>query len=152
MSPPRFLSALDVRWLDDGHAELLSPFAYESAVEDVGRLEVPIGYVTDFASVPRLPIVFWLVGSRANKASVLHDWCYSSQLVSQADADAVFYEAARLGGVVLWAAWAMWAGLRLAGRAAYEHYTAIYTYIRTEGYGQGPVPWQSPCNGEGSAR
>lgn len=126
MSDARFLSALDVRWHDDGHAELLAPFCYLSAVVGVGRLSVPTGYVTDFASVPRLPFVFWLVGARAHKASVLHDWGYSSQLVSQADADAVFYEAARLGGVALWAAWAMWAGLRLAGGAAYASYTAIH--------------------------
>ena len=35
---------------------------------------VPSGYVTDFASVPRLPLVFLVMGDTAHEAAGLHDY------------------------------------------------------------------------------
>lgn len=42
------------RWL------LLKPFAYLDP--EAGRIEVPAGFETDFASVPRWPLTFALLG------------------------------------------------------------------------------------------
>ena len=38
--------------------------------------EVPVGYCTDFASVPRIPGVYWRYGNTANIASLWHDYPY----------------------------------------------------------------------------
>jgi len=40
------------------------------------KLTAPAGFITDLASVPRIPLVYWLVGGRANHAAVIHDYCY----------------------------------------------------------------------------
>jgi hypothetical protein len=86
-----------------------------------GLVTVPAGFQTDFASVPRLPVVYLLVGGRARYASCVHDFLYSKSGVSRRDADAVFYEAACLGGGSKPLSWLMWLGVRLGGSG---HYTA----------------------------
>ena len=52
---------------------------------------VPAGFITDFASIPRL---FWtVVGHPAGKyaqAAVLHDYLYRTNSVSRAKADSLF--------------------------------------------------------------
>lgn len=117
-----FLSPLDARAEGDDHWRLLAPLRYQSEVAGVGVVEVPTGFLTDLASIPRLPFVYWLLGDRAHEPGVIHDWLYVSGLTSQADADAVFYEASRVVGVSLGAAWAMWLGLRVGGWVTYQHY------------------------------
>ena len=66
---------------------------------------MPAGFVTDLASVPRLPLAWWVAGGRAARPAVLHDWCYqhhellladgSRVPVSRSEADALFAEAIR---------------------------------------------------------
>ena len=60
----RFVTALRVELQGDRKTwKLLSEFVYEDA--EHGRIAVARGFETDFASVPRLPIVFDLVGAMA---------------------------------------------------------------------------------------
>lgn len=37
---------------------------------------VPEGYLTDFASVPRIPGVYWRYGNKATIPALWHDWLY----------------------------------------------------------------------------
>jgi hypothetical protein len=39
---------------------------------------VPAFYATNLASVPRLPLVYWLVGGRGAAAAVIHDFLYDN--------------------------------------------------------------------------
>ncbi len=115
----RFLTRLTVRVADDldsGAWVLELPLAYQS---DVARQTffVPPGFLTDFASVPRLPFIYEAFGNRATAASVIHDFLYNSQAVSRSMADAVFREASGVQGVSAWKSWAMWLGVRLGGGA-----------------------------------
>lgn len=90
----RFLTALDVReeCEYDGTWRLLAPLRYESKL--LGRMiEVPADFITDFASVPRLPLVYLAAGGRGNKAAVIHDWLYTTQEVARSIADSVLAEA-----------------------------------------------------------
>jgi len=53
-------------------------------------IEIPIGYRTDFASVFRLPFMYWLFGGKAHNASIVHDIlhdCHSDKTLSQEDAE-----------------------------------------------------------------
>ena len=50
------------------HSVLLAPWF------GTGPMMIPAGFVTDLASVPRLPVVFLLAGDEAHEASVPHDW------------------------------------------------------------------------------
>lgn len=100
-----------------GAWQLLSPFVYRTEVLDT-VIVVPHGFVTDFASVPRLPFAYALVGNTSHEAAVLHDWLYSPKChepCDRAQADAVLYEAAVLSGTSKWKAWLIWIAVRAFG-------------------------------------
>lgn len=96
---------------------LLAPFSYLDPEQ--GRLTVPPGFETDFASVPRLPVVFDLVGAYGHAAAVLHDWLYRTCLLPREEADQVFFNALRSSGIARWRAWLMWGGVRIGGASRY---------------------------------
>lgn len=84
-----FDSYLDTREIADGAWELLQDFTVFIHTEDK-TYEVIIrkGFITDYASVPRLPFAYLLYGGIGNYAAVLHDGLYSnSSLVSICDFD-----------------------------------------------------------------
>lgn len=93
---------------------LLAPVVYQSDVAD-DTFVVPKGFVTDLASVPRVPIAYWLAGGTSNEASIVHDYLYSSHKTTRAVADAVLREASAVTGVPTWRRWIIWAGVRLGG-------------------------------------
>lgn len=105
--------------VDDGKWRVMEALGYRSGIF-VRDFQVPVGFVTDLASVPRLPIVYWLCGGRANKPAVLHDFLYSTGLVPRAHADAIFREAMAVVGVSRIIRNLMWLGVRLGGAS---HYT-----------------------------
>jgi len=114
----RFITPLKVALVGEGRWHLVSPLIYESKV--LGRtVTVADGFRTDFASVPRLPVVYLLFGGTAEAAAVVHDWLYFSAAAPRRVADKVFLEAARVTGVPAWRARAMYIGLRLFGGARY---------------------------------
>lgn len=106
---------------DDGRLfELTEPLVY---VGKLGEFTVPVGFVTDFASIPR---VFWpIVGpyGRHTRAAILHDWLYQSKIVSRSEADAIFRRAMKELGVEDWKRWGMWLALRTFGWWAWNGYS-----------------------------
>ena len=116
----KFLSPLEVTQRPDGRWVLLAPFIYRSDIAGVGGIHVPTGFDTDFASVPRLPFMFWLLGDRGHKAAVIHDYLYRTALVSRAMADRAFHEALQVSGEDSVSSWLMWTGVRVGGWASYD--------------------------------
>lgn len=115
---PRFLTELDGRWLDDKRFMLLSDLVYESDILKA-TLTVPKGFVTDFASVPRVPIAYWLFGDRAHHESVPHDFLYQTHKSSRADADKLFLEAMIVRKKPLYIRQPMYWGVVLGGASSY---------------------------------
>jgi len=112
-----FMTALQVELQKDRKTwRLLAPFVYQ---DEGGSFEVPAGFETDFASVPRLPIIFDLVGEYGHAAATLHDYLYRTKVVPRDEADALFYRALRKTGIAKWRAWIMWAGVRIGGAKHY---------------------------------
>lgn len=112
-----FLSKLlleDASNVDDGQWLVAAPFLYQSDVAGQ-TFTVPVGFQTDLASVPRLPIVFLLTGDTSREAAVVHDYLYSTHLVPRNVADAVLREASAVTQVPSWRRWLMWAGVRVFG-------------------------------------
>lgn len=113
----KFLSPLHVekaggRWV------LIDPLSYYSP--RLGKtVTVPMGFWTDFASVPRLPFVYLLFGDVAHEPAVIHDYLYKIRWTSRREADGVLLEALEAVGVPWWRRWPMWWGVRLAGWAWY---------------------------------
>jgi hypothetical protein len=117
-----FLSKLEMEnadGKDDGEWLLVAPLVYQSDVASM-TLTAPVGFSTDLASVPRLPVVFWLCGSTSNEAAVVHDYLYRSKILPRAKADAVLREASAVTGVAAWRRGLMWAGVRLFGWHAWR--------------------------------
>lgn len=119
----KFKTALRVERVEDvsrdgrGTWVLLAPLACESG--RIGVVVVPEGFVTDFASVPRLPLAYFLAGGLAHAAAVIHDWLYTTHSTDRATADAVFQDAAKACGVSAWRAYLMWLGVRAGGASSW---------------------------------
>lgn len=116
----QFRTPLDVRRMRDGSADgrgtwqLLSDLVYQSDLLD-RVITVPAGFVTDFASVPRIPVAYLLAGDEAHEEAVVHDWLYTTHLCDRATADGVFREAMGATGQAAWRSWLMWLGVRVGG-------------------------------------
>lgn len=113
-----FLTSLQVEPAsehDDGLWRLTAEFVYAS--DALGKVvTVPAGFVTDFASVPRIPIAYELTGNTSTEASVIHDYLYKTTTIcTRQQADAVLKEASALTGVPAWRRNAMWLAVRLFG-------------------------------------
>lgn len=97
--------------------KLLCDLAYNSKIH--GLIVVPAGYVTDYASVPRLPIAYWLTGDTAHASAVVHDYLcsveYARCKISWARAADVFREAMEHEKVPAWRRTAMYWAVRLKG-------------------------------------
>lgn len=125
-----FLTDLNVKTVDDGFSKLRSPLQfYSRSLKRV--IEVPIGFVTDGASVPRLPIVFLLVGGKAKRAAAVHDFLYQTHGTrSRRQADLVFYEGMKVDGVSMWARELMYAGVRIGGFSSWADGPARYAALQ----------------------
>lgn len=108
-----FVNALAISEISRGTWSLLAPLHYVSDIG--GAIVVPEGFITDLASVPRLPFAYLLTGGKANAAAVVHDWLYSTRKFDRATADAIFKEAIRASGHGWFTQQLMWLGVRLGG-------------------------------------
>lgn len=89
----------------------LSSLQFSSSVTG-SVLTVPKGFVTDFASVPRLPLMYSLFGDVGHYSAVLHDYlCRLGH--DRALADKVFMEALEEEGVGAWRRYPMYWGVRI---------------------------------------
>lgn len=88
-----------------------------------GVLVVPAGFVTDFASVPRVPVAFLVAGDIAIAPAALHDWLYTVQVCERALADAVFLEAMESAKVNWLKRKLMYRAVRWFGRARWAAVT-----------------------------
>lgn len=106
--------------------ELETPLTYEVGREGSGRIiEVPRGFITDGASVPRLLWPLFPSWGRYSRAAVLHDYL-GTRLVNlraphpegltQRQIDAVFFEAMGVCGVVWPIRVLIWSIMRLVAR------------------------------------
>ena len=84
--------------------ELQQDLAFDSA--RVGMIIAPAGFVTDFASVPRVPLAYWLTGDTAHKSAVIHDYICRVWVprlrITWREAAEVFEECMRHEGVPVW--------------------------------------------------
>lgn len=118
----KFMSELYAHLVNDDTVWELD-FSLEYHSDIAGKIIVPAGFQTDFASVPRLPIIYTFFGDRAHREAVLHDYLYrkdSNPIVSESVANKVFLEAMTLRGKPFLVRWSMYFGVCLGGFTAYH--------------------------------
>lgn len=86
------------------------------------RVEVPVGFETDLASIPWW--ARWVIPKAHSNAyaAVIHDFCYDTRFTERQLADAMFFEALRdpVCNTSLFSAWVMWAAVRVGGRRGWQ--------------------------------
>lgn len=118
----QFTDALIVSPLADGNTwVLIKPFGYEVGKKGSGDLvSVKAGFMTDFASIPRL---FWAILPKWGKygnAAVIHDWLYWSQDRDRSEADKIMLEAMKILTVSKWKRHLIYFAVRLFGIFAWN--------------------------------
>lgn len=105
----------------DGRAvvRLVRPLEYRVGSKDSDEvIVVPVGFETDFASVPwGFRELFPQLGPWARPA-IIHDWLYANRGLgrySRADADRIFREAMEVVGVPAWRRALMYGAVRVGG-------------------------------------
>lgn len=86
------LTKLLVKDLMNGKFELFSDYVYKTKEY---LIKVPKGFVTDYASIPKLFRTVVLPYGKHSGASVIHDWLYSSMCnldISREKVDKIFLE------------------------------------------------------------
>jgi uncharacterized protein DUF1353 len=116
-------SDLTVTRYGDDHWRLESTLIYQGEKD---KFIVPAGYITDFATVPR--IVVWLIPrfGRYTPAAILHDWLLTDDpTISSRDKDGIFRRVLRELEVPFVMRWLMWTGVR---------WGALFNSDRREGW------------------
>ena len=110
-----FISDLVVKELSDGKKQLIKPLVYIN--DDNINYIVKVDFITDYASIPRLPIIFLLFEGLDNKAATLHDSLYANEKIKRTTADKIFLEAL-IGDKTTpkWKAMLAYYAVRLCGR------------------------------------
>lgn len=103
---------------------LIGPLAFRSA--RFGTVVVPPDFRTNYASVPRIPLVFLMAGGRASKEAALHDCEYTLRRMPREDADDLFLEALLLNpSIPTGLAHSMHKAVRWFGNGSWEDETNI---------------------------
>ena len=97
---------------------LIAPLLYQSDIAGV-TITVPVGYISDLASIPRMPLVYRELESLADMPGVAHDFCYSTGFLDRDTADLMLKEACFLIGLPAWKVWAIYYGVRVGGGSHY---------------------------------
>lgn len=120
----KFLDSLSVTEISDKVWAIADhPFRYQSDI--AGLITVPVGFWTDFASVPRwLPLIYALIGDEAHEAACTHDWLYYSAFTTREIADKVLREAILVCGMPPWKADMFYAGVRVGGWKSWNDHRA----------------------------
>lgn len=110
-----FPKKLEAKFIGRGRWKLIRPFVYNSKIG--GKIEAPIDFVSDGASIPR--IVWTIMGSpwsgRYASGSVIHDFLYYKQKLSRKKCDLIFLESMRALGVSWWKRIVIFGSLRMFG-------------------------------------
>jgi len=88
-------------------------YCFGSLENPLATFKVPVGFVTDFASIPwPFRLIFHPDGPWA-KAAVLHDWLITNQLdISKPVQDSIFYEAMGVLKISKFISWSFFTAVR----------------------------------------
>jgi hypothetical protein len=117
-----FNGLINLEALPDGeHWKTLNQITYTT---DSGLpINVPAGFVTDLASVPR---VFWNIFPPFGKydgAAIVHDYLYTTQILDRWASDKILLEAMKAEGVNAFTRWTFYELVRAIGWSHWNQHT-----------------------------
>lgn len=104
--------------IDGLHVKLFEPLEYLTAVEGIGLIRVPVGFVTDYASVPRGLWNLFPPNGRYAPAAVVHDFLYRRTLLDRGVCDRILLEGMDVLGVSWMTRHLIYRAVRMFGGAA----------------------------------
>ncbi|EDR0944677.1 DUF1353 domain-containing protein [Salmonella enterica subsp. arizonae] len=119
----RFTTPAILEMLGHYNWRVYEPFAFYLSDDNNDVIEVPAGFVTDLATVPR---VFWTLlppDGKYAKAAIIHDYMYDNALRTKKEADKIFLDGMTVLGVPKWKRMIMYYAVRLFGRGMYNRKT-----------------------------
>ena len=114
------MSKLLVKDLMNGKFELVGDYVYQ--IEEYS-IRVPKGFITDYASIPRIFRAIVLPYGKHSGASVVHDYLYSKGCdlnIERKKADKIFLEILKEEGVNPILARLMYIAVRIFGKIRYK--------------------------------
>jgi len=119
----RFDSPLWVECLTDKNWKILADFKATITGDISYQLVVPKDFETDFASVPRLPLIYELLGDSSQKPAVLHDYLYAmgGNDVNRQIADNIMLAAMLTNGNSWYQRWFIFAAIRVFGHLFFNY-------------------------------
>jgi hypothetical protein len=131
----QFLTELDTALVPDSDRvwQFKAPLGYYSAILQ-REIWIPTGFFSDFASVPRVPIVYMFWGGRAHREAGLHDYLFridADPVVSFTEANRIFLEAMEARAKSLGVRWPMYAGVSI-GAYSYFHKRTVADQLLNE--------------------
>lgn len=105
---------------DGLHHVLTKPLQYTT--KGFETIDVPTGFWTDGASVPRILWRIYPPFGEYFRAAVVHDFMYYRGAFVRSKCDAIFREAILACGCNRVTAWILWSGVRCGGWVAYGNY------------------------------
>lgn len=96
--------------------------AYDS--DTAGLIEVPAGFKTDFASIPRIFHRLLPQNGEYDAPAIIHDYLYATGIFPKAKADLIFLEAMKALGVAWWKREAMYQAVNAFGWFAWNAHRA----------------------------
>jgi len=119
----QFLTDLECKLVHSGWWrntwELTAPLRYYSALARE-IIEAPLGFRLDFASVPRVPIIWWIYGGTVHRPAAIHDLIYRTGLYPRRTGDLIFREAIQVDGGGRFVQDTMYMAVRIGGWRAYN--------------------------------
>lgn len=91
---------------------------YQSDVADK-VITGPDNFVTDLGSVPRIPLIYDIIGDIAIEPYIIHDLLYNTTELSRKLSDEVLLEALETVGISRFKRYQIYAGVRLGGSTSY---------------------------------
>ena len=118
----QFTTPLIVEYIDGTNWKLHEEFSYYLKDNEDEIITVPKGYITDFASVPKILRLVAKNHELFNKASILHDFLYETQEYSKEEADIIYKDAMEVFGVTEGRANLYYLVVKFFGHSSWEEY------------------------------
>lgn len=118
----KFVTRLKSEEIDKDTHQLTGNLVYQD--EEEGTITVPVGFVTDFASIRALSNIitfplYAILAGHGNYGSTVHDYLYRNGKLTRKRSDDVFYRALLAEGVAKWRAAIFYSGVRVFGASSY---------------------------------